>query len=75
MPSMLTFRTPNNSFANGLTLVGSFLLRSIFFHLLSVRVVYRNWIKANGTFREHDHAFDAIHNLESVILCKIMVAF
>lgn len=75
MSTMLTFGAPNNSFIDGFTLVGGFLLRSVLFHFFSISIVYRNWIKTNGAFGEHDHAFDAIHNLDSVVLCKIMVAF
>ncbi len=75
MPSMLAFGAPHHCFVQSFSFVGRLLLSRILFHLLSIRIVNWNRVQANGTSRKHDHALNAVHDLNPVVLCKVMVAF
>ncbi len=73
VPSMLTFRAPNNGFIYRLSFIRSFLLGCILLHLLCISVVDRNRIKTNRTFGQHNHALNTVHNLNPVVLSKVMI--
>ena len=75
MSSMFAFRAPYDGSVDRLTFVCSFLLAGVSFHLLSVCIKNRNGVQANRTFGKHDHALDAMHDLSSVIFCKIVISF
>jgi hypothetical protein len=73
--SMLALWAPRNSLVNWLPFVRRFLLGSILFHFLCVRIKDGNRIETNGASWKHYHTLDAVHDLNSVVLCKVMVAF
>ncbi len=75
MPSMFAFRAPHHCFVQRLSFVCRLLLSRILFHFLCIRIVNWNRVQANGTSRKHDHALNAVHDLNPIVLCKVMVAF
>ena len=75
MTSMFTLWAPYNSFIDRFTLISGFLLSCIFLHFFCVCIVNRNWIKTYGTFGEHNHTFNTVHDLKSIVFSKIMITF
>lgn len=75
MSSVLALGAPYNSFVDWFTFVCRFFLRSVFFHFLCIRIKDRNRVKTNGTSWKHYHTLDTVHDLNSVVLCEVMVAF
>ncbi len=72
---MLAFRAPNHCFIQRFSFVSRLLLSRILFHLLCVCIENRNGVQTNGTSRKHYHALNAVHNLDPVVFCKVMVTF
>lgn len=74
MTSMFTLRTPDNSFIDWLPFICCFFLSRILFHLLCVCIVDWNRIETDWAFWKHNHAFNAMHDLGSIVFRKVMIS-